>query len=335
MTLNEIVNEYMSLLPFDNSNNLKKILEEEISLDEISKINKKVITCFENRKKDDRIFVSPIELFFWKKWRRLKIRKDCITKYCGFLFNPHYENELKVMNEVIENHIKTKNIVPKLNKIVDENMNKNNVDEQLKISSGVHLNFSMYEISDRNHSITGLKESVCPFCKSINNHITKVDNNFCGKNDDYQNDSRYRQGNITIHFECESNPKLHKWQITFGEHKGCIYAEIFKSSTPNCIQSPIEKKLYESLLQVEEKIKITPQFCIDRYRVDFLIEHRSKKIIVECDGHDFHEKTKEQASYDKKRDRFLISKGYTVLHFTGSELHKNVNECVNEILKFL
>ena len=56
------------------------------------------------------------------------------------------------------------------------------------------------------------------------------------------------------------------------------------------------------------------------YRVDFLLRYRvvlpkfedgilvrdvesDKQMIVECDGHDFHERTKEQASRDKERDR--------------------------------
>ena len=33
---------------------------------------------------------------------------------------------------------------------------------------------------------------------------------------------------------------------------------------------------------------------------------------MECDGHDFHERTKEQASSDKKRDRSLQAAGFLV-----------------------
>jgi len=65
------------------------------------------------------------------------------------------------------------------------------------------------------------------------------------------------------------------------------------------------------------------------YRVDFLISVydavllEGMTFVIECDGHDFHEKTKEQARKDKKRDRDLITNGYMVMRFTGSEIYNN------------
>ncbi len=61
----------------------------------------------------------------------------------------------------------------------------------------------------------------------------------------------------------------------------------------------------------------------------------SPKAIVECDGHDFHERTKEQAAHDKGRDRHLQSLGYYVLRFTGSELWNNHRQCAREADEFL
>lgn len=58
-------------------------------------------------------------------------------------------------------------------------------------------------------------------------------------------------------------------------------------------------------------------------------------MIVECDGHDFHEKTKKQAKHDKKRDRYLTSFGYTVFRFTGSEIYKDPVWCVCEVFEYL
>jgi len=60
-----------------------------------------------------------------------------------------------------------------------------------------------------------------------------------------------------------------------------------------------------------------------------------KKIIVECDGHDFHEKTKVQAAHDKRRDRILQSLGYKVFRFTGSEIHNNAISCALEVFDCL
>jgi hypothetical protein len=44
------------------------------------------------------------------------------------------------------------------------------------------------------------------------------------------------------------------------------------------------------------------------------------KIAVELDGHDFHERTKEQVKLRDRRDRVLQRHGWIVLHISGSEL---------------
>jgi very-short-patch-repair endonuclease len=84
---------------------------------------------------------------------------------------------------------------------------------------------------------------------------------------------------------------------------------------------------------------VYPQAKIGTYRVDLAIWDASlpfelrnpRMMIVECDGHDFHEKTKEQARKDKQRDRFLQSKGYKVLRFTGSEIWADPDACAEEV----
>mgnify|MGYP003580046510 CR=1 FL=1 len=58
-------------------------------------------------------------------------------------------------------------------------------------------------------------------------------------------------------------------------------------------------------------------------------------MIVECDGHEFHERTKQQARRDKQRDRFFQSIGYKVLRFTGSEIWADPDECASEIIEQL
>ncbi len=77
---------------------------------------------------------------------------------------------------------------------------------------------------------------------------------------------------------------------------------------------------------------ITPQAKIGKYRVDFLIRIPEKKpVVVECDGHDFHERTKEQAARDRSRDRTLTEAGYTVVRFTGSEIWKDPMSCAAQV----
>jgi very-short-patch-repair endonuclease len=78
------------------------------------------------------------------------------------------------------------------------------------------------------------------------------------------------------------------------------------------------------------------------YRADFYISvedwnweegkhEQLVKMIVEVDGHDFHERTKEQAEYDRSRDRSMTAEGYMVLRFTGREVYRDASEVASEI----
>lgn len=91
---------------------------------------------------------------------------------------------------------------------------------------------------------------------------------------------------------------------------------------------------------------IRPQAQISTYRVDFVVTHHllgsgeddpqtEASVVIECDGHDFHERTKEQASRDKARDRRLQALGYQVFRFTGSDLYQRPIECAEEVLNLL
>jgi very-short-patch-repair endonuclease len=79
-------------------------------------------------------------------------------------------------------------------------------------------------------------------------------------------------------------------------------------------------------------LTIEPQAQLGDYRVDFLLtaEHgdpsRALKaqMVVECDGHDFHERTKEQARRDRNMDRTLQSLGFECYRYTGREIWNDV-----------
>lgn len=90
-----------------------------------------------------------------------------------------------------------------------------------------------------------------------------------------------------------------------------------------------------SLPQEETHFFITPQASIDSYEVDFCISLYARKkwsrFVIECDGHDFHEKTKEQAARDKRRDRVLVTEGFPVMRFTGSEIFRNPESCYEQV----
>lgn len=79
-----------------------------------------------------------------------------------------------------------------------------------------------------------------------------------------------------------------------------------------------------------QSFKLGAQERIGPYRVDFVLEAYGVEIIIEVDGHEFHEKTKEQAAHDKKRDRYMTQHGHTVLRFTGSEVWANPFKCAEQ-----
>lgn len=83
-----------------------------------------------------------------------------------------------------------------------------------------------------------------------------------------------------------------------------------------------------------------PQIKIGPYRVDFIFAsvrfgREVSWAIIECDGHDFHERTRQQAQRDKARDRYLIGKGYRVLRYTGSEIYRDPDAVWDEIIKIV
>jgi hypothetical protein len=54
---------------------------------------------------------------------------------------------------------------------------------------------------------------------------------------------------------------------------------------------------------------------------------------VELDGHDWHERTPEQVTGRNQRDRDLQGAGWRLFHFSGSELVRDPERCVLEVLE--
>ena len=125
-------------------------------------------------------------------------------------------------------------------------------------------------------------------------------------------------------------------------------------------ESPIEiifayhwdKYYLENKISVDT-LTICPQETITTndgkvYRADFLIYYSevreiapdnlvefTSEVIVECDGHNFHEKTKAQVKKRNDRDYDLKMSGYDVIHFSGSEIYNNPDECVKKVVEYL
>ena len=105
-----------------------------------------------------------------------------------------------------------------------------------------------------------------------------------------------------------------------------------------------------------ERLEMAPQAKIGKYRVDFWLTLRSdnwlkddpritnrnslpsffeSQVIVECDGHEFHERTKEQAMNDRQKDRLLQEMGFKIFRFTGAEIWADVFKCAEQTISVL
>lgn len=109
-----------------------------------------------------------------------------------------------------------------------------------------------------------------------------------------------------------------------------------------CKNRPLERLLAESK---PSALIVSPQHQLEGWRVDFLIHAwdfgrvsgrpQWRRLIVECDGHDFHERTKEQAERDRGRDREWQLRGYGVLRFPGSKLYADPLGCAHQITEWV
>jgi very-short-patch-repair endonuclease len=85
----------------------------------------------------------------------------------------------------------------------------------------------------------------------------------------------------------------------------------------------------------EKKIEAERQFFYQTdekgyYILDFAIFCKNRNIDVECDGDEFHNRI-EAVAYDKNRNNFLESKGWSVLRFTTKNITSELGKTVNII----
>lgn len=131
------------------------------------------------------------------------------------------------------------------------------------------------------------------------------------------------------------------------------YDMIIDDAIVNC-ESPIEQLMSIELAKLNNEWKIPgiiniidvykqQEINIDgkKYRVDFLIpvEYGKKKkiinFVIECDGYEFHQKTKKQVENDYQRERDLQEIGCVIIRFSGSEIWKSPFKCCDKIKQII
>lgn len=77
---------------------------------------------------------------------------------------------------------------------------------------------------------------------------------------------------------------------------------------------------------------------INGYIPDFVVENTCfdyYKFVIEIDGHQWHEKTKEQALNDRKKDRAYLKNNIIPIRFTGAEVFHEPEACIRETLEVI
>lgn len=80
------------------------------------------------------------------------------------------------------------------------------------------------------------------------------------------------------------------------------------------------------------------QIWVFDWPVDFVVwahdGERWRRALIECDGHQFHSSTKEQAARDRSRDRQAQLADIPMLRFTGTEIWADPGGCADAITRW-
>lgn len=94
----------------------------------------------------------------------------------------------------------------------------------------------------------------------------------------------------------------------------------------------LNKKTVELQIVAQPKEEL-----FDGYIPDFAIylNNLLSGYVIEIDGHEWHEKTKEQARADKEKDRTYLKNRFIPIRFTGSEVYHNAKKCIDEVFEII
>jgi very-short-patch-repair endonuclease len=97
--------------------------------------------------------------------------------------------------------------------------------------------------------------------------------------------------------------------------------------------SPVEEIMRRLLRR--NRIPASHEHCVMerrrlRYRLDFAISCRRGRIALECDNEKWH-LSKRQRVRDRRRDRWLSRRGWTVLRLPGAMIRDNPDICVEQV----
>lgn len=121
---------------------------------------------------------------------------------------------------------------------------------------------------------------------------------------------------------CRAKTAVEAFELNFGVGSKCT--------------SPIEKMFLEALTPLlPGDVHLHAQYELFGCRADFALVGPKSRVVIECDGHEYHERTKDQARRDRSRDRAFQQAGWFIARFTGSEIYADAERCAREAISML
>lgn len=122
---------------------------------------------------------------------------------------------------------------------------------------------------------------------------------------------------------------LHAAIVVEARFGGCIEFEVI---------SPRRGERFNWQDGSSRNLVIESQIDVEGRRVDFVAsvlgEDCPEYLIIECDGHEFHERTPKQAARDRNHDWALQNSGVKFRRFTGTQIWRDPCWCADQVIQW-
>lgn len=107
-------------------------------------------------------------------------------------------------------------------------------------------------------------------------------------------------------------------------------------------KSPLEIAFYiglktcESIGSFEDKeFDIEYQYQIENYFIDFVIIYKNKKLAIDIDGFNYHDRNAKEFDKSRERQNTIIKNGFDYYVFTYRKIKKEFNDIIEKIQLWL
>lgn len=111
---------------------------------------------------------------------------------------------------------------------------------------------------------------------------------------------------------------------------------LLRALLDHCWPDILDRTVDGNILHDHPHMRLCIQFQKHRYTTDFALCVMPPGlgqlwVAIECDGHEYHDKTKEQADRDRARDRHFQALGWEVARYTGTQVNASAEWCARDV----